>query len=748
MAARRLEVIIAGDAKGALKAFAETDAGASGLGGKLASAGKLGAAGLGITAAAAVGAGVALFKIGENFDDAYDKIRVGTGKTGKDLDGLKSVFKDVVRDVPTSFGAASDAIVKISQKTGLTGKPLRTMTDQMLELSRLTKTDLGTNLESVTSLFNNFGIGAGQQSAKLDELFRASQQTGISVGDLAGQMSSAGTVLRGVGLNFDQSATLIAGLSKAGVDASQVMPALSKTLATAAKLGKPASQVFHDVFQQIKKAPSDTKAAADAIAVFGAKAGPKLALSIREGKLSLDDLGKTIAGGHDTIMKASSDTQDFGEKWEKFKNRTLVALEPIASKVFDGVGKAMDKLPGIVDNVTSKAKQGWDNFLGGFQNPDAKIGPGVGKFQRIMLEAGATTKKVFDDITAAWDAVTSFISDHSDQIHAAVSKVAGVFQSLAALIKPALDLVRAVIERVVGIITDLWARFGNHLLQHIQTAFNTIIAAIRGALQIVKGVIEIVTGIITLKWGKVWQGIKDTLGGLWNTMVAIVRSAINTLSTIIGGGVAILSSIFANGWGAAERGFHSAWDHIIGFAGTLATTLGNIMIDVANAILWPFRAAFNTIADIWNATVGSLHFTIPSWVPGLGGKGWSAPTIGHWNAFDQIGGGGAPAGPGVSVAHGGAKSMATGGVASRPMLARIGDAGVGNPEIVSPERLMRQIVREESGRGTTGLRATGGDTYVYVYGVLDGRQGAQVMVKAMHDYRLQNGGRFPWEPRT
>lgn len=48
---------------------------------------------------------------------------------------------------------------------------------------------------------------------------------------------------------------------------------------------------------------------------------------------------------------------------------------------------------------------------------------------------------------------------------------------------------------------------------------------------------------------------------------------------------------------------------------------------IKNAVIWPYKMAFNAIADIWNNTVGALSFKIPSWVPGMGGKGFDMPNI-------------------------------------------------------------------------------------------------------------------------
>lgn len=65
---------------------------------------------------------------------------------------------------------------------------------------------------------------------------------------------------------------------------------------------------------------------------------------------------------------------------------------------------------------------------------------------------------------------------------------------------------------------------------------------------------------------------------------------------------------------------------------------------VKDAILWPYKTAFNLIAKAWNNTVGKLAFTIPSWVPGLGGKGFDMPDLPTFHA-----GGIVPGNPGQSI---------------------------------------------------------------------------------------------------
>lgn len=312
--------------------------------------------GIGAIAAGGIAAGFAAFKLGDSFDAQFDKIRVGTGAVGSDLDGLKTSFKDVLSTTATGFDGAGDALTGVAQKLDLVGKPLEDRTKQFLDLSRITGTDLTENLNSGTDAIKAWQVSAEKQGDTLDLLFRASQQSGASFSDLAGNLAGNSTVFKALGFNMEQATTVLAGLAKGGLDANEVMPALSRSIAAGAKEGKPARKVYQDLIKSIKDAPDEATAAAKAFDVLGARAGPKFAQLVRSGKFSFDDLGESIAEGTDTISSASKDTADFSEKFEILKNRVLVGLEPLASKVFDAIGNGMDALMPVFDDIASGVK--------------------------------------------------------------------------------------------------------------------------------------------------------------------------------------------------------------------------------------------------------------------------------------------------------------------------------------------------------------------------------------------------------
>jgi phage-related protein len=81
-------------------------------------------------------------------------------------------------------------------------------------------------------------------------------------------------------------------------------------------------------------------------------------------------------------------------------------------------------------------------------------------------------------------------------------------------------------------------------------------------------------------------------------------------------------------------------DFVKGLPAAFMTVAGAIR----DAILWPYKTAFNMVAKAWNSTVGKLSFEIPSWVPGLGGKGFSMPKLPEFHT-----GGVVPGAPGTEV---------------------------------------------------------------------------------------------------
>lgn len=310
-------------------------------------------AGIGV---AAVAAGAVLFRIGEDFGNAFRTIRQETGATGKSLDGLQQSLKNVYAQRPESLQQVTDVIVALNRQLGLTGPQLETVAVAELRLASITKTDVSSVLQTTTALFNNYGIAASQQVDKLNELYRVHEKTGVAVTDLAQQMTTIGPVTRSLGLTFEQSAALVGSLSKSGVDASSTMMAFGRVLKEASAAGVTGSVYLGKVFDQIRQAPNATAAAGIAVQEFGARAA-RFSDLIRSGKLDFQSFAAALTGGSDTIGKSAIATQSWSAKVKIALHDVEVQLQPLGSKVFEGVVKgAAEVLPEIQKLITAGGK--------------------------------------------------------------------------------------------------------------------------------------------------------------------------------------------------------------------------------------------------------------------------------------------------------------------------------------------------------------------------------------------------------
>jgi phage-related protein len=162
--------------------------------------------------------------------------------------------------------------------------------------------------------------------------------------------------------------------------------------------------------------------------------------------------------------------------------------------------------------------------------------------------------------------------------------------------------------------------------------------------------------------------------------------ALNPIGLIVIGVIALIA-----GLAIAYKKFEGFRNIVDGVFGAIKWWITNVVIPQFNLMLTVFKTIFNGIASVWNNTIGKFSFTVPSWVPGIGGKGFAMPDI---------------------------PMLAAGGIVTGPTLAMIGEAG---PEAVIPLDRMSQM-----GGGTTvNINVNGGDP--------------NAVVAALRTYMRQNG---------
>ena len=180
--------------------------------------------------------------------------------------------------------------------------PLQTLAKKALEAARLMGVDSAGLIDGFGKSINAFEVAAADAPELLDDMFLASQATGIGIDKLSGQLSTYGPVLKNMGLSMKESIALFGSLNKVGVDASRIMPGINGFMRRLASEGiTDMSGAFQDVIGKMKDATTEAEAVNIATEAFGAEGAQRLAVAARTGALDLEGLnhftGCDIHGG-------------------------------------------------------------------------------------------------------------------------------------------------------------------------------------------------------------------------------------------------------------------------------------------------------------------------------------------------------------------------------------------------------------------------------------------------------------------
>lgn len=322
--------------------------------------------------------------------DALNDVAVGTGATGEALRGLQADFRAIAGQVPDDMSQTAKAIADVNTALGATGPELQQLSKSFLDLSRITKSDLSTNMSTVLKVMNNWGIAASQGTKVLDEFLFASQQTGISIGELAGMLAPSGNMFRTYGFTLEDSIALLSLMSKAGVDVTKVITGLDRSLGNLAKAGvKDLSSSFRAYLELIKNAKSETEALQLTAELFGKISDVPIMSAIRSGGFDIGAFSEQISNATGTLQTSIEETEGFSAKWGRLTNRMALALEPLGTHILK---IAEEYLPALSDATGALNID--------FSDTTIKIGMIVAVIGPATLALGAFTAAISSLIVA------------------------------------------------------------------------------------------------------------------------------------------------------------------------------------------------------------------------------------------------------------------------------------------------------------------------------------------------------------
>lgn len=233
-----------------------------------------------------------------------------------------------------------------------------------------------------------------------------------------------------------------------------------------------------------------------------------------------------------------------------------------------------------------------------------------------------------------------------------------------------------IIEGLFTGIVDAFKGIGTWLYDHVLTPFiegfkncfgihspSKVMAEMGG--YIIQGLYNAVSeGIAKIKeiFTKLLNAVKGVFKGIGKWFKKTFSDAFGGVKTILNGIIMFVKSIFTGNWKKAWQGVKKIFKGVWNTLYSVVKAPINLIIGAVNKMTSAIESAVNWIID----GINSLSFDVPDWVPGIGGEtfGFDLDTI----SIPEI------------------PKLATGGLASAPTLAMVGDNrnAKADPEVISP----------------------------------------------------------------
>jgi phage-related protein len=641
-----------------------------------------------------------------------DKSTDSSSKAPSATGGLLDQMKDVVQNV--DYGKLAEGETVLDKMS----KPLKKIIDRFKQLAKLIAKGFWDGLGDYEPIFDGIKKDLDSIWKSLKDIFtdpevvKAANKFLDSFAYAIGQV--AGSFAR-IGLTIAQN--IIGGIEKF---LKQNTQRIKNYLIDMFNIGAEISQIagnlavaFADVFS-VFGGETAQQITADLIGIFAEIGMTVTETAAKLGRDILNMIAQPFIDNKDILKSAIEGSLGVIETVTSGVLTVVQNLSDAVSRLYDEhVKPFFDSIADGLSSILETLITGYNTYILPVLQGLAEQIKGLleGPLGDAILKIEAFLGKLIDSLKLLWESVLvpliNWIIANLLPVVAKIIDVVGttaikVIKSLIKIIGDVADTLSGIIDFLVGVFTGDWelawqgikeiADGAWSLIKDIVTGtWDAIKAVTKGALSIIKSIINVTWNAIKAVTSTVWNAIKKTLFSILNSIKSTVGTVVNAIR-------AKVTHTWKSTWSEATQTLKNAATFIFAKVGAIKNTITNKFNAARDAVKSAFEGIVNFIKrpinqaiSIVNNAVGMINNAIGGIESAFSFGPWTVPTpfgsktIGFHATFPRIG----------TIPY-----LASGAVIPprSEFLAVLGDQKKGN-NLEAPESLLRQIVREESGKG-------------------------------------------------
>lgn len=560
--------------------------------------------------------GTAAIKFSSDSQNAFQQFAAATGTATDEMGKYKDMINNVYKDnFGESINDVAEAMATVNQNMSyLDDSALQRCTEYAYTLSDTFGYDVAESTRAADTLIKNYGVSAR-------EAFNLITQGAQSGMDYSGEM-------------IDSINEYSVQFKKLGLDAEDMFSIFANGAQNGAfNLDKVGDAVKE--FSIIAIDGSDTtKQGFEALGMDAAKMAEKFGAGGDTAKEAFNEVIKGLASMDDPVAQSTAGVNLFGTMWEDLGPQVITSMST-ASDAIDKSRESVEELANVKYDTLSGALGGlWRtiqvdvlqpignqlipyvtkgiNAIQKFTDKWNKLGPATQKTIVKFAAVAAAAGPVLLGFGKVSTGIGTLVSD-TGKIGSVLKKLTGAsgFSGLAKVMTGPFGIAAAAVAATALLIYKNWDRIAP-ILQKIGDRFVEFWQTVKPQLEPFIEFVEKIASYLKETFGPVVEEIFNFAGEFIVGTFDTIGVAIDALLTMFEGIISFLSGVFKTDW-------ESVWNGCKEFVGTAFSGLADMVKVPINAVISIVNGAISKI--------NSIHFTVPEWVPGIGGKGWEGLNI-------------------------------------------------------------------------------------------------------------------------
>lgn len=607
-------------------------------------------------AAGITGVGAMGVKTFMDFDATITAAGVKAGATAAEMQKMKDAAAAMGAKFPTTARAVAEGMDRLAAGGFNANQTIGAMPG-IIEASVASGEDLATTSNVITSALSIWNLKNGDIASNTrhvaDVVQAAANASKLGMQDFGLAMQYAGAPAAALGVSIEELGTAMGIMSNNGIEASTIGTSLRSTLTRLASPPKAAAAALKqlgisaadlhkgdgsfiglagavDLLRSRMSGLSDVEQVAALKAIAGEDAYSGLLALIKTSPAAYKQMADTIANSSGSSHAAYMQMQNtLKGSIDALMSSVEAMMISFGSALAPTIRSVATSLKGIADTFTRLSP--------GTKQMIIHIGEAIVAFtaftfatSKVLTFSGAMVKTLGDvERVMHGNAVANKALQYGVQgvmkgfslLKAAGTALLGPWGIVIAAIALAAFYIYKNWDTIGPFFVKLWNGIKNAFtgavnsispaLDGLRNAWGTLTSSFQngtGVMCIIKNLAELISNIFS---GELYAGIVLVSAVISGTLTAafnVIAAVVNTVIGVFSGLINFITGVFTGDWSLAWKGVVQVFSSIFGG-----------VKGIVDGILGGIKASVNTVID----GINNISFTVPSWVPDIGGTKFS-----------------------------------------------------------------------------------------------------------------------------